>query len=146
MRESLDHYRRGRRLLEAATGTSCHWSVAKMMYKLAGHYIRQHDWDRALYAISTLYFPHLQKLTLCTSDLLIQCDEYYKTSRHFDGIRARIQYRLLYVYEGQDLRLHARKAWNLAFSIRKSLREDDPRGRNQLFGKDYDELVVAWCR
>ncbi len=77
-------------------------------YKLAGHHMRRYEWDSAQYATSTLLFLHLHKLTLCTSVLLVQCDEYYKTSPdYFKGMRVRVQFHLFNVYTRQGNRFHA---------------------------------------
>ena len=83
---------------------------------------------------------------LSTSIFLIQCDDYYKTAPHFTGLRARVQFHLARVHKGQENFMQARKAWDLAYSLRKSLRPDDTRGPGQLDKISYDELVVPWCR
>ena len=47
MRESYDYYSRGKQQLEQATGTTLHYHVAKISYKLAGVYMKELNWDPA---------------------------------------------------------------------------------------------------
>ena len=47
MRESHDYFFRGKKQLEQATGTTLHWNVAKISYKLAGVHIKELNWDLA---------------------------------------------------------------------------------------------------
>ena len=95
---------------------------------------------------STLWPLHSHQLTFFTSISLIQCDHYYKTAPHFAGLRARVQFHLARVLKSQDNVSKAREAWDLAFSLRKSLRPDAKRGHAQQEKLRYDELVVVWCR
>ena len=48
MRESHDCFFRGKKQFELATGTTLHYNVAKISYKLAGVHIKKLDWDQAL--------------------------------------------------------------------------------------------------
>ena len=48
MRESHDYFFRGKMQFELATGTTIHYNVAKISYKLAGVHIKELDWDLAL--------------------------------------------------------------------------------------------------
>ena len=146
MQASFNYFSRGRKQLERATGQAFHWNVAKMVYKLAGHYMMQDNWNRAQYATITFWSLHLHKLTFFTSKLLIQCEEYYKTASHYTPMRARVQYHLSRTYAGQRKLSQARDARFRAWELRKSLRPHDERGPEQLKGKDFDDLVVFWCR
>lgn len=47
MLESFDYYSRGKKQLEQATGTTLHYNVAKISYKLAGVHIKELNWDPA---------------------------------------------------------------------------------------------------
>ncbi len=148
MVESFNYFGRGSKQLERATNTAVHWNVAKMRYKLAIHYQQEHDYNQARYATSTFWSLHLHKLTLFTSALLSQCDEYYKTASHFNSMRARVLFRLsqCYIQLGRDYFPLAGDTQIFAWELRKPFRPHDTRGPTQLTMKDYDELVVFWCR
>lgn len=48
MRESHDYFFRGKKKLEQATGTTLHYNIAKLCYKLAGVHIKELNWDAAM--------------------------------------------------------------------------------------------------
>ena len=47
MREGYDYFFHGKMQFELATGTTLHYNVAKISYKLAGVHIKELDWDLA---------------------------------------------------------------------------------------------------
>ena len=47
MLESYEYFFGGKKQLEQATGTTLHWNVAKINYKLAGVHIKERNWDLA---------------------------------------------------------------------------------------------------